>query len=173
MLFTSALAAAPLIAAAAAFTPASTSGTDKLYAQGLVNLAKYELKNNPPSSCSISTGYVRQEWSALSAAQKTAYISAVQCLQSKPSKSGSLAPGAKSRYDDFVAAHINQTLTIHGTVSLYPSVEAKLPGALELTHKTGQLPVVAQVLCLHVRDCTAQRVRLHRPPALPLSLIHI
>lgn len=33
----------------------------------------------------------------------------------KPSISGSIAPGAKSRYDDFVAVHINQTLTIHGT----------------------------------------------------------
>jgi tyrosinase len=26
-----------------------------------------------------------------------------------------LYPGAKSRYDDFVAVHINFTLTIHGT----------------------------------------------------------
>lgn len=28
-----------------------------------------------------------------------------------------MAPGAKTRYDDFVATHINQTLSIHGTVS--------------------------------------------------------
>lgn len=26
-----------------------------------------------------------------------------------------LYPGAKTRYDDFVAVHINQTLSIHGT----------------------------------------------------------
>lgn len=34
----------------------------------------------------------------------------------KPSISGDLVPGARSRYDDLVATHINQTLTIHATV---------------------------------------------------------
>lgn len=35
---------------------------------------------------------------------------------SKPSiLDQTLYPGAKSRYDDFVAVHINFTLTIHGT----------------------------------------------------------
>ncbi|EMC99557.1 hypothetical protein BAUCODRAFT_29922 [Baudoinia panamericana UAMH 10762] len=115
MRFTLAVAAAPLLSAVAAFTPASTSGTDKLEAKGLINLAFYEAKNLPPSSCNINTGYIRQEWSTFSSQQKTNYINAVLCLQSKPSKSGSLAPGAKSRYDDFVATHINQTLSIHGT----------------------------------------------------------
>ena len=51
----------------------------------------------------------------MKAFEKTAYINAVLCLQSKPSLTGSFVPGAKSRYDDFVAIHINQTLTIHGT----------------------------------------------------------
>jgi tyrosinase len=38
----------------------------------------------------------------------------------KPSKADpSFAPGARSRYDDFVAVHINQTLSIHGTVSYW------------------------------------------------------
>jgi tyrosinase len=31
-----------------------------------------------------------------------------------------LAPGAKSRYDDFVATHINQTRTIHFCGSFFP-----------------------------------------------------
>lgn len=53
--------------------------------------------------------------STLTKSQKKKYIDAVLCLQSKPAKSGDLAPGAKSRYDDFLATHINQTLTIHGT----------------------------------------------------------
>jgi hypothetical protein len=53
--------------------------------------------------------------STLSNSNKKKYIDAVLCLQSKPAKSGSIAPGAKSRYDDFIATHINQTLTIHGT----------------------------------------------------------
>jgi len=39
------------------------------------------------------------------------------CLIAKPSKlDSSKFPGAKSRYDDFVVVHMNQTLTIHGTV---------------------------------------------------------
>ena len=115
MRFTSAILVAPL--AAATFKPSSTAGSDKLEAQGLINLAKYEAGHNPPPTCNISTGYVRKEWDTFTAAGKTAYINAVLCLQSKPAKSGAFAPGAKSRYDDFVAVHINQTLSIHGTVS--------------------------------------------------------
>lgn len=105
---------------AAKFTPASTSGTDKLAAQGFINLAKYEFQHHPPPQCNTKTGYVRKEWSTLSDTEKKNYINAVLCLQSKPSISGSAypAPGAKTRYDDFVATHINQTLTIHGTVGL-------------------------------------------------------
>lgn len=116
MRFTSATAAASLLTAAAAFTPATTAGTDKLAAEGLNNLAHYEAKDHPPQQCNTTSGYVRREWDTLSTEEKTEYISAVLCLQSKPSISGSIAPGAKSRYDDFVATHINQTLTIHGTV---------------------------------------------------------
>ncbi|KAF1355335.1 hypothetical protein BDV97DRAFT_395703 [Delphinella strobiligena] len=107
--------AASLLTSAAAFTPASTSGTDALYAKGLVNLAEYEAANLHTSNCSLETGYVRKEWSSLTSTEKKAYISAVLCIQSKPSRSGSFAPGAKSRYDDFVAVHISQTTTIHGT----------------------------------------------------------
>ena len=126
MRFTSALAAAPFLSAVSAFTPASTAGTDKLEALGLINLAKYEITTNPPPTCNTTSGYIRQEWSALTSAQKTSYINAVLCLQSKPSKSGSSAPGAKSRYDDFVATHIQQTLTIHGTVSFSQRYSSKL-----------------------------------------------
>jgi tyrosinase len=39
----------------------------------------------------------------------------------KPSKLDQTRyPGAKTRYDDFVAVHMNQTLNIHGTVSDAP-----------------------------------------------------
>ena len=49
---------------------------------------------------------------------RKAYLDAVVCLLNKPSKLDSKQfPGAKSRYDDFVVVHMNQTLTIHGTVS--------------------------------------------------------
>jgi tyrosinase len=52
----------------------------------------------------------------LSKNERKSYISAVQCLIKSPSKSDpALVPGAKTRYDDFVAQHINQTTSIHGT----------------------------------------------------------
>lgn len=56
--------------------------------------------------------------STLSATERKSYTSAVNCLMALPSKlDPTVVPGAKSRYDDFVAQHINQTLTIHGTGS--------------------------------------------------------
>lgn len=108
---------AVLLSTVRAFTPASTTGTDALAAAGLKNLIAYEKSSQNSSSCSVSTARVRKEWSALKDSEKKDYIDAVLCLQSKPSISGDLVPGARSRYDDFVAAHINQTLTIHETVS--------------------------------------------------------
>lgn len=52
----------------------------------------------------------------LSTSEKKDYIKAVQCLSKKPAKTPSaIAAGAKNRYDDFVATHINQTIGIHGT----------------------------------------------------------
>lgn len=54
--------------------------------------------------------------STLTKEQRKAYTDAVLCLQSKPARTpSSLAPGAKSRFDDFVATHINQTNYIHYT----------------------------------------------------------
>jgi tyrosinase len=41
----------------------------------------------------------------------------VRCLTKKPSKiDPTFAPGARTRFDDFVAVHINQTMYIHTTV---------------------------------------------------------
>lgn len=52
----------------------------------------------------------------MSGKERKAYSSAVQCMLNSPTKSDSkLVPGARNRYDDFVAQHINQTLSIHGT----------------------------------------------------------
>ena len=55
--------------------------------------------------------------STLDHADREAYIDAVKCLMKLPAKSGSFAPGARSRYEDFVAIHINLTLVIHGTAN--------------------------------------------------------
>ena len=59
---------------------------------------------------------VRKEWSTLKPQEKRSLLDAVLCLQRLPSISGDLAPRARSRYDDFVATHVNQTISIHGTV---------------------------------------------------------
>lgn len=68
--------------------------------------AALELGADPPSR------------EAFSSQERKDYISAVQCLLTSPSKSDpEFAPGARNRYDDFVAVHINQTTKIHGTVS--------------------------------------------------------
>ncbi|KAB5578897.1 hypothetical protein GE09DRAFT_563609 [Coniochaeta sp. 2T2.1] len=69
-------------------------------------------------SCSLSKLRVRREWGKLSANERKAYTKAVQCLQSKPPRTpASVAPGAKSRFDDFIVTHIQQTLNIHYTAN--------------------------------------------------------
>ncbi|KAJ9131147.1 Di-copper centre-containing protein [Coniochaeta hoffmannii] len=77
---------------------------------------KGTIGNHGAAACDLSKLRVRREWNNLPRTEKRAYIKAVQCLQSKPAKTpASAAPGAKTRFDDFVATHINQTLTIHYT----------------------------------------------------------
>ncbi|KAL1970846.1 hypothetical protein VTN77DRAFT_2680 [Rasamsonia byssochlamydoides] len=72
--------------------------------------------SNSTSGCTLDNLQIRKEWSDFSTAEKKAYINAVLCLQSKPSITPfELAPGAKTRYDDFIVTHINQTLEIHYT----------------------------------------------------------
>jgi hypothetical protein len=61
----------------------------------------------------------------ISATEKKAYIAAMLCIMQKPSKlDPTKFPGAKSRYDDFVVVHMNQTMTIHGTVRVLHSSHA-------------------------------------------------
>src|SRR5688500_3468226 len=58
----------------------------------------------------------RSSRGALSKQERLDYTKAVNCLLSKPANyPASLVPGGRSRFDDFVAVHINQTLTIHST----------------------------------------------------------
>ena len=120
----------------AGWFPADTSKTDILATNGLIQLAKFE-QSNPPAPCNLATAAVRREWyatknsiglnitnwsirSTLLPLERKAYSDAVLCLQSKPSRlaaiNATIAPGAKTLYDDYVAVHINQTFTIHATV---------------------------------------------------------
>jgi hypothetical protein len=57
---------------------------------------------------------------ALSTQERKDYINAVLCLQKLPSRlDPEKFPGARTRYDDFVGVHINQTLSIHITVRIF------------------------------------------------------
>ncbi|RDW75127.1 hypothetical protein BP6252_06269 [Coleophoma cylindrospora] len=111
-----------MIATALAWTPASTNETDLLAAQGLRKLAQLYAFGNITAhkygNCSLASATVRKEWTSLKPQERKAYTDAVLCLQSKPSRlDPAVVPGAKNRYDDFVALHINQTLFIHLTAN--------------------------------------------------------
>ncbi|KAL5411653.1 hypothetical protein PMIN06_003663 [Paraphaeosphaeria minitans] len=68
------------------------------------------------TTCTKNMLQVRKEWGDITAAEKKAYIAAVLCIAKAPSKlSATSYPGAKSRYDDFVAIHMKNTMSIHGT----------------------------------------------------------
>lgn len=58
---------------------------------------------------------------SLSTSERLAYVNAVKCLQSLPPRTpASVSPGAKSRFDDFVVTHIQQTLSLHYTGNFQP-----------------------------------------------------
>ena len=57
-------------------------------------------------------GYLQLNRATLTKPERRHYIDAILCLQSLPSKLGDV-PGARTRYDDFAAVHINHTLSIH------------------------------------------------------------
>ncbi|KAH6877538.1 hypothetical protein BKA58DRAFT_451189 [Alternaria rosae] len=67
------------------------------------------------TTCTKDKLRVRREWGSISASEKRAYIAAVQCITKAPSKLSTVYPGAKTRFDDFVAIHMKYTLSIHGT----------------------------------------------------------
>lgn len=53
--------------------------------------------------------------SALSKKDRKAYIKAVQCLRELPSRGPPEWNAAKTRYDDFVAQHVDMTIEVHGS----------------------------------------------------------
>ena len=52
--------------------------------------------------------------------QRKEYTDAVLCLQSKPALTSATAPGAKSRFDDYVVVHVQQTMRNHGSTFFLP-----------------------------------------------------
>ncbi|KAK8013273.1 hypothetical protein PG991_009544 [Apiospora marii] len=70
----------------------------------------------PSGKCTKEKLVVRKPWGSLSTTERKSYTDAVLCLQKLPARTPtSLVPGARTRFDDFLASHINQTQTIHYT----------------------------------------------------------
>ncbi|KAH7211485.1 hypothetical protein DER44DRAFT_807467 [Fusarium oxysporum] len=67
----------------------------------------------PTHDCGCKSPLVRKEWRTLSSKEKHEYINSVKCLASKPSQTGNIYAGAKSRFDDFQVSHIVNTDFIH------------------------------------------------------------
>jgi hypothetical protein len=64
-----------LCVSATAFTPASTSGTDKLNDHGMTKLKTYLHKYRGENTCSLNTAVKRQEWYARTVlVQSWAYV---------------------------------------------------------------------------------------------------
>jgi len=91
---------------------------DALAAEGFTKLMFHVAKRGLPSpgTCTPEKLSVRREWATLPREERVAYTDAVNCLHKLPARTpASVAPGAKSRYDDLVVTHIQQSLSIHGT----------------------------------------------------------
>ncbi|TXB99907.1 hypothetical protein FocTR4_00013577 [Fusarium oxysporum f. sp. cubense] len=61
------------------------------------------------SSSRCSQPRMRKEWRTLSSHEQKSYLDAIQCLKVAPSKRKGAFNTLQSRYDDFVALHINAT----------------------------------------------------------------
>ncbi|CAN8100374.1 unnamed protein product [Discula destructiva] len=117
------IAATLLLAGASTAGPAQSSSTKRQefdrysatlgdFSDYALRVAKSRLASN--STCTAENITVRKSWHNLSGDERIAYTDAVLCLQSNAAKTpSSIAPGAKTRFDDWVVTHINQTYTIH------------------------------------------------------------
>ncbi|KAF2861677.1 Di-copper centre-containing protein [Piedraia hortae CBS 480.64] len=80
--------------------------------------------NQRNSGCTYNNASVRKEWRTLDKDTRKSFTDAVACLQRmaprrmKDSEKSSY-PGVKSRYDEYVATHINYTLNIHDTANFF------------------------------------------------------
>ncbi|KAL1879876.1 hypothetical protein Daus18300_001715 [Diaporthe australafricana] len=108
-----------LAPATQAWTPEPTDATDALAVESLSNLldvsengtlAKYLATANVSEVCAKDQVKVRKEYSNMSEQEKLDYVGAIKCLMDAPGITPTdAAPGVRSRYDDFVATHVNQT----------------------------------------------------------------
>ncbi|KAK4210225.1 hypothetical protein QBC37DRAFT_390655 [Rhypophila decipiens] len=67
-------------------------------------------------ACHLGNAAIRRDWEHLSSPEKKDYIRAVNCLWDLPSVDPAFS-AARNHFDDYVAVHMNQTNTIHGTAN--------------------------------------------------------
>ncbi|KAK1751086.1 hypothetical protein QBC47DRAFT_434846 [Echria macrotheca] len=92
---------------------------DLLASASLPKIAEY-LAKHPQGNCTLENAVRRKEWGDLTKQERKAYTDAVLCLQSKPSLTSAQAPGAKSRFDDYVVVHVQQTPRNHMSTFFLP-----------------------------------------------------
>ncbi|QIW97365.1 hypothetical protein AMS68_002883 [Peltaster fructicola] len=76
------------------------------------------------TTCTFAKASVRREFRNMTLSARKSFTNAVKCLQKIPPKSMSpnesvQYPGVKSRYDEYVATHINYTYNIHMTADFW------------------------------------------------------
>lgn len=138
------------LSAASSSTAVAAIQLEKLAKIALGVASENLVQQNTPHKkkpCTKNELHIRRNWRSFSRRQKKEFVNALLCLQSKPARTPShLAAGAKTRYDDFVATHINQTLQIHYTVCQSP-LQSSIS---EFNKKQGHIPSLASVFYLRV-----------------------
>ncbi|KAK4183281.1 hypothetical protein QBC35DRAFT_544200 [Podospora australis] len=83
---------------------------------------QYEVwKHDQTTACTSEKLVFRREYGSLTRQEKLDYINAVKCLQTLPARTpANVSSGARSRFDDFIVTHIQQTLSIHFTGNFQP-----------------------------------------------------
>ncbi|KAK3384125.1 hypothetical protein B0T24DRAFT_715884 [Lasiosphaeria ovina] len=121
MKFNAILAGALPLAALASASPAqdpqaaAARRVIELQAQQYQTNIPNSIKNNPKPKCTPEKLIRRKEWGATSKKERLSYANAVTRLANKPARSDvSIVPGARSRYDDFVALHLLKAPFVHG-----------------------------------------------------------
>ncbi|TLS30417.1 hypothetical protein PpBr36_02328 [Pyricularia pennisetigena] len=138
MRFSSCLAAATALTAGVSAAPAASAANDLEAARAEVNKMVADItakkmaelqaraveakqKGRCKSTCTADNVIVRKEYGDLTKEERADYVRAVKCLMELPARTPrSVAPGARSRFDDFTVTHIQQTLKIHYTGNFQP-----------------------------------------------------
>ncbi|KAL1583098.1 hypothetical protein WHR41_08301 [Cladosporium halotolerans] len=97
------------------YTSAEIEGGDALEDASKVATQRLQ-ERELDGSCTFETARVRTEFRKMSNDDRKSFTDAVLCLKQVPtSVDQSAYPGVQSRYDEYVATHINMTMNIHVT----------------------------------------------------------